>query len=78
MFARFAKGVLSLITDEVMCLSIIEDMEYRFSQDLREKGRLRAEISRSFQFVIIVVPLVLEAASGGVQVFPGLEGKRAT
>lgn len=69
MFTRFAKGVLSLITDEVMCSSIIEDMEYRFSQDLREKGRLRAKISRAFQFVIIVVPLVLEAVYGGVSMF---------
>lgn len=69
MFSRFAKGVLSLITDEVMCSSIIEDMEYRFAQDLREKGRLRAEISRAFQFVIIVVPLVLEAVYGGVSMF---------
>jgi len=69
MFSRFAKGVLSLITDEVMCSSIIEDMEYRFAHDLRENGRLRAEISRAFQFVMIVVPLALEAVYGGVSMF---------
>ena len=69
MFTRLAKGILSLITDELMCSSVIEDMEYRFAQDLKEIGQLRAELSRAFQFVIIVVPLVLEAASGGVSMF---------
>jgi putative ABC transport system permease protein len=69
MFTRLAKGILSLITDELMCSSVIEDMEYRFAQDLKEIGQLRAELSRAFQFIIIVVPLVLEAASGGVSMF---------
>jgi len=69
MFTRLAKGVLSLIADEVMCSTILEDMEYRFAQDLRIKGRLKAELSRVFQFPVIFVPLVLEAASGGVSMF---------
>ena len=69
MFTRLAKGILSLITDEVMLSSIIEDVEYRFAQDLRKKGRLKAELSRAFQFVMIVVPLLIEAASGGVSMF---------
>jgi putative ABC transport system permease protein len=69
MFTRIAKGVLSLITDDIMCSSVIEDMVYRFAQDLKKKGRPRAELSRAFQFVVIVVPLVLEAASGDVSMF---------
>jgi putative ABC transport system permease protein len=52
-----------------MCSSIIEDMEYRFSQDIKEKGRIRAALSRSFQFVIIVASLLLEAIFGGVSMF---------
>jgi putative ABC transport system permease protein len=69
LFLRFAKGVLSLITDEVICSSVIEDMEHRFSQDLKQKGRIRAEFGRIFQFVIIVVPLLMEAAFGGMSMF---------
>ena len=69
MFSRFAKGVLSLITDDIMCSSILEDMEYRFAQDLKENGRLRAGIGRIIQFAVIVVPLVLEAFYGGVSMF---------
>ena len=69
MFSRLAKGVLSLITDEIMCSSVIEDMEYRFALDMKEKGRIRAEISRAFQFVVIVVPLFMEAVLGGVSMF---------
>ena len=69
MFSRLAKGVLSLITDEIMCSSVIEDMEYRFAQELKEKGRTRAELSRAFQFVVIVVPLFMEAVFGGVSMF---------
>ena len=69
MFTRLAKGVLSLITDEVMCSSILEDMEYRFALDLKENGRLRAGIGRIFQFAVIVVPLVLEAFYGGISMF---------
>ena len=69
MFSRFAKAILSRITDEVMCSSVIEDMEYRFEQDLKKKGWLRARIGRLFQFLIIVVPLIMEAASGGVSMF---------
>ncbi len=69
MFSRFAKGILSLITDQIMCSSIIEDMEYRFSQDIKEKGRIRAALSQAFQFVIIVVPLFMEAVFGGVSMF---------
>lgn len=66
MFIRFARGVLSLITDEVMCASVIDDLEYRFSLDLKRKGRVGAELSRFFQFVVIVVPLLLEVVYGGV------------
>ena len=69
MFSRLAKGILSLITDEIMCSSILEDMEYRFVQNMKEKGRLRAELGRVFQFVVIIVPLLMEAASGGVSMF---------
>jgi putative ABC transport system permease protein len=69
MFIRIAQGILSLFTDDVMGSSIIEDVEYRFAQDLKEKGRLRAELSRAFQFVVILVPLLMEAASGGVSMF---------
>jgi len=69
MFTRIAQGILSLFTDDVMGSSIIEDVEYRFAQDLKEKGRLRAELSRAFQFVVILVPLLMEAASGGVSMF---------
>ena len=69
MFSRFARGVLSLITDEVMCSSVVEDLEYRFSLELRRKGRIRAELSRFFQFVVIIVPLMLEAVYGGVSMF---------
>ncbi len=52
-----------------MCSSIIEDMEYRFSRDIKEKGRIRAALSRAFQFVIIIVPLFMEAVFGGVSMF---------
>ena len=52
-FFRFARVILSHITDETMCLSVVEDMEYRFSQDLKEKGRLKADLNRIFQFIII-------------------------
>ncbi len=69
LFSRFAKGLLSLITDEIMSSSVIEDMEHRFSQDLKQKGRIRAELNRVFQFVIIVVPLLLEALFGGMSMF---------
>ncbi len=69
MFSRLAKGVLSLITDEIMCSSVIEDMEYRFAQDSKEKGRLRAEFNRAFQFVVIIIPLLMEAVFGGVSMF---------
>jgi putative ABC transport system permease protein len=69
MFSRVAKGVLSLITDEIMRSSIIEDMEYRFAQDLKEKGRLRAELSQAFQFIVIIIPLLMEAVFGGVSMF---------
>lgn len=69
MLSRLAKGVLSLITDEIMCSSVIEDMEYRFTQDMKEKGRIRAELSRAFQFVVIVVPLFMETIFGGVSMF---------
>lgn len=69
MFSRLAKGILSLITDEIMCSSILDDMEYRFVQNSKEKGRLRAELGRVFQFVVIIVPLLMEAASGGVSMF---------
>jgi putative ABC transport system permease protein len=69
LFSRFAKEVLSLITDEIMCSSIIEDMEYRFAQALKEKGLLRAEISRAFHFIVIIIPLLMEAVFGGVSMF---------
>lgn len=69
MFSRLARRFLSLITDKVTCSSVIEDLEYRFSQDLKHKGRIRAELSRAFQFVVIFVPLLLEAVSGGVSMF---------
>ncbi len=52
-----------------MCSSIIEDLEYRFVRDLKKKGRLRAQTGRAFQFLIIIVPLLMEAASGGVSMF---------
>lgn len=63
-FFCFARVILSHITDETMCLSVIEDMEYRFSQDLKEKGRLIAEINRIAQFIIILMPLLWEALKG--------------
>jgi putative ABC transport system permease protein len=69
MFARFTRGVLSRITDEIMFSTIIEDMEFRFAQDLKKKGWLRAQIRRSFQFLIIIVPLLIEALNGGVSMF---------
>jgi putative ABC transport system permease protein len=52
-----------------MCSSVIEDLEYRFALDSKEKGRLRAEFSRAFQFIIIIIPLLMEAVYGGVSMF---------
>ena len=69
MFSRLAKGILFLIADEITCSSVIEDMEYRFAQDMKEKGRIRAELSRAFQFIVIIVPLFVETVSGGVSMF---------
>ncbi|UCE39108.1 MAG: ABC transporter permease, partial [Thermoplasmata archaeon] len=36
---------------------------------MKEKGRIRAELNQAFQFVIIVVPLFMEAVFGGVSMF---------
>lgn len=65
-FFRFARVVLSHITDETMCLSVIEDLEHRFALDLKEKGWLTAELNRCFLFIIILTPLLWEALNGGL------------
>jgi putative ABC transport system permease protein len=69
MFSRFARGILSLVTDDIMRSSVIEDLDYRFTHDLKHRGRFRAEFSRILQFIIIIVPLLMEAASGGISMF---------
>ena len=66
MFSRLARGFLSLITDDATRSSVVEDMEYRFSQDLKHKGRIWAELSQGLQFVVIIIPLLMEALFGGI------------
>ncbi len=66
MFVKFARGILSRISDKIMCSSIVEDMEYRFAQDLKKKGWVRAQIGRFLQFLTIIVPLFIEVLIGGI------------
>lgn len=66
MFVKFARGILSRISDKIMCSSIVEDMEYRFAQDLKRKGWVRAQIGRFLQFLTIIVPLFIEVLIGGI------------
>jgi len=64
--SQIKRWMLSLTTDEDMCSSIIEDLEYRFTQDRKKKGFLRAKIQNTFQFFVIIVPLLIESIFGGL------------
>ena len=52
-----------------MYSSIREDLEYRFVEDLEKKGFLRVKIQNTFQFFIIIVPLMIESLFGGFAMF---------
>lgn len=64
--SRIKRWVLALMTDEDMYSSIREDLEYRFVEDQKKKGFLRAKIQNTFQFFIIIVPLLIDSIFGGL------------
>jgi len=64
--SSFKRWILSLTTDEDMCSSIMEDLEYRFTRDREKKGFLIAKIQNTFQFFIIISPLLMESMFGGL------------
>jgi putative ABC transport system permease protein len=63
-FSKLKRRILSLLTDEVMCSSIADDLEYRYKQFREEKGRRKASINITFQFIVIIVSLGIEALFG--------------
>jgi putative ABC transport system permease protein len=64
--SKLQRWMLTLTTDEDMCSSIVEDLEYRFAQDRKNKGVFRAKILSTFQFFIIIGPLLIEFIFGGL------------
>jgi putative ABC transport system permease protein len=67
--SRIKEWVLAHISDEDMRSSIREDLVYRFIEDREKKGSLRARIQNTFQFLIIVIPLMIESLLGGFAMF---------
>ncbi len=63
------KWVLSHLTDEVLCASIIEDLEYRFQQDRNIKWSFFRFIRFVFQSVITCFPLLIDKGFGGLAMF---------
>ena len=57
---KLTKYVLSQLTDESMCATIMEDLEWRYVQNRNEKGRLAARILHIVRCLIIVFPILLE------------------
>jgi putative ABC transport system permease protein len=47
-----------------MCSSIADDLEYRYRQYREEKGRHRANIKTTFQFIVIIISLGIEVLFG--------------
>ncbi len=67
--SRIKRWVLSLMADEDMCSSIREDLEFKYAEDQKNRGFLRAKLRNAFQFVIIIVPLMIESLLIGIDMF---------
>lgn len=63
-FSKIKRWILSLLTDETMRSSIADDLEYRYRQTRKEKGKLMASITNTVQFVVIIIPLSIEEIFG--------------
>jgi len=58
--------MISWLTDEMMCRTIMEDLEYRFVRYKKDKGLLTAIIHHVFQCMLIIIPLLFEVVFGGL------------
>lgn len=65
----FTRWLISKLTDTEMSQTIMEDMEYRFIQDGREKGFLFAAIHHVFHLMITITPLLFDNFLGGIFMF---------
>jgi len=66
---KITKWILSHLTDEVMCASIIEDLEYRLQHEQNHKGSFFRFILFVFQSVITCTPLLIDKGFGGLAMF---------
>ena len=66
---RFSKWIISRLTDEMMCKTIMEDLEYRFIQDRNEGRFVRACIRHSIQCFVIILPVFIDNLYGALAMF---------
>lgn len=59
-------SIISILTDEAMSASIIEDLEYRFNQNRKKNGLMSAFLRHILQGIVIVTPLLLDSLTGRI------------
>ncbi|MCK5148026.1 ABC transporter permease, partial [bacterium] len=57
---------VSALADEEISASIIEDLEYRYQQDVSKKGRIYARFQQYCNFLPIILPLISDLCKGAV------------
>jgi len=61
---KFSKWMISRLTDEIMSVSIMEDLEVRFEQDINADRVLKAYSRHVMQCFIIILPIIFEKSYG--------------
>jgi len=60
------KCIISILTDEAISTSIIEDLEYRFKLNRKKSGLVTAFLRHILQSIIIIIPLILDSLVGRI------------
>lgn len=63
---KIMRWLIQRLTDEAMCSTIMEDLDYRFSRKKEENGSLVAFLHLLIQCTFIIIPIVVENIFGGL------------
>lgn len=61
--------MISRLTDEEMCTTILEDLEYLYVGDREKSSLLTAIIHLSLRSITLIFPLLVENIFGGLILF---------
>jgi len=63
---KIMRWLISRLTDEAMCITIMEDLEHQFASKKQDNGSLSAFIHLLVQCSVIILPIIVEDIFGGL------------